>query len=210
MAKIKVKLTLMEGMLGTSPANEEVYREFIGSKAENAATVEDEVAALGVDAVVEKGRTIFSRMEDGTPFLYDYQIKGFFKDACQMLSRLTGKDPETGKKKKAVNESGKITAYKKVIDGLIFPQPRKIPIVFDGEIGDCQRPLRAQTAQGERVSLASSDEIPAGATLTFDILCLDENHIPAVKEWLDYGALRGLGQWRNSGKGRFTWEEVTE
>ena len=97
-----------------------------------------------------------------------------------------------------------------MIDGLIFPQPRKIPIVFDGEIGDCQRPLRAQTAQGERVSLASSDEIPAGATLTFDILCLDENHVPAVKEWLDYGALRGLGQWRNSGKGRFTWEEVTE
>ena len=210
MKKIKVKLTLMEGMLGTSPANEDVYREFIGSKAEDAATVEDEVAALGVDAVVEKGRTIFPRMEDGTPFLYDYQIKGFFKDACQMLSRLTGKDPETGKKKKAVNESGKITAYKKVIDGLIFPQPRKIPIVFDGEIGDCQRPLRAQTAQGERVSLASSDEIPAGATLTFNILCLDENHIPAVKEWLDYGALRGLGQWRNSGKGRFTWEEVTE
>lgn len=25
-------------------------------------------------------------------------------------------------------------------------------------------------------------------------------------EWLDYGKLRGLGQWRNSGKGRFTYE----
>ena len=40
-----------------------------------------------------------------------------------MLARLTGKDPETGKKKKAVNESGKLTAYKKVSDGLIFVQP---------------------------------------------------------------------------------------
>lgn len=30
----------------------------------------------------------------------------------------------------------------------------------------------------------------------------------AVREWLDYGMLRGLGQWRNSGKGRFTWEEI--
>lgn len=29
-----------------------------------------------------------------------------------------------------------------------------------------------------------------------------------VREWLDYGALRGLFQWRNSGKGRFEWEEV--
>lgn len=209
MEKIKVKLTLIDGMLGTSPANEEVYREFIGSKAPDAPSVDDEVAALGADAVAEKGRTVFPRLEDGTPFIYDYQIKGFFKDACGMLSRLSGKD-ENGKKKKAVNESGKLTAYKKVIDGLIFPQPRKIPIVFDGEIGDCQRPLRAQTAQGERVSLASSDEIPAGATMTFDIVCLDTAHIAAVKEWLDYGELRGLGQWRNSGKGRFLWEEVTE
>jgi hypothetical protein len=27
-----------------------------------------------------------------------------------------------------------------------------------------------------------------------------------VEEWLEYGELRGLGQWRNSGKGRFTAE----
>ena len=26
------------------------------------------------------------------------------------------------------------------------------------------------------------------------------------REWLDYGALRGIGQWRNSGKGRYTYE----
>lgn len=209
MKTLKVKLTLIEGMLGTSPANEEVYREFIGSKSPDALSVEDEVAALGADAVAEKGRTVFPRLEDGTPFVYDYQIKGFFKDACSMLSRLTGKD-ENGKKKKAVNESSKITAYKKVIDGLIFPKPRKIPVIFDGEMLDCQRPLRAQTAQGERVSLASSDEIPAGATLTFEVVCLDDSNVDAVKEWLDYGLLRGLGQWRNSGKGRFTWEEISD
>lgn len=209
MENIKVKLTLVEGMLGTSPANEKVYRDFIGSKSSDASSVEEEVAALGVDAVAEKGRTIFPRLPDGTPFLYDYQIKGFFKDACGMLSRLTGKD-ESGKKKKAANESGKLTAYKKIIDGLIFVHPRQIPISFNGEIGDCQRPLRAQTAQGERVSLASSDEIPAGATMTFDIECLDASHAAAVREWLDYGALRGIGQWRNSGKGRFTWEEISE
>ena len=197
MKTMKIKMTLLEGMLGTSPANEEVYRDFIGSKAPDAATVDEEVAALGVDAVAEKGRTVFPRLEDGTPFLYDYQIKGFFKDACGMLSRVKGQ-----------TESAKLKAYKKVIDGLVFVQPRQIPIVFDGEIGDCQRPLRAQTMQGERVTLASSDEIPAGATMTMDIVCLDEGHEAAVREWLDYGVLRGLGQWRNSGKGRFRWEEV--
>ena len=48
---MKVKLTFTEAILGTSPADEDIYRTFIASKAEDAATIEDEVAALGVDAV---------------------------------------------------------------------------------------------------------------------------------------------------------------
>ena len=204
MKKIKVKLTFTEPVLGTWPSNQNIAREFIASKSPDAATIEDEVAALGADAVADKGMTVFPRNEKGEPVLYDYQVKGFFKDSCGMLGRIGGKS-ETGKKK-AVNESGKITAYKKVIDGLIFVEPRMIPLKFDGEIGDCQRPLRAQTAQGERVSLANSEEIPAGATCEFEVLCMDDSHEKAVLEWLDYGALRGIGQWRNSGKGRFTYE----
>lgn len=109
-------------MLGTWPSNQNVARDFIASKSPDAATIEDEVAALGADAVADKGMTVFPRNENGEPVLYDYQIKGFFKDSCGMLARVGGKT-ETGKKR-AVNESGKLSAYKKVIDGLIFPQPR--------------------------------------------------------------------------------------
>ena len=148
--------------------------------------------------------TVFPRDENGRPAFWDYQIKGFFKDACSMLGRIGGKT-ETGKKR-AVNESGKLTAYKKVIDGLIFVSPRMIPIDVNGTIGDCQRPLRAQTAQGERVSLVNSEEIPAGSECIIEVTCLDDNHMAAVLEWLDYGKLRGIGQWRNSGKGRFTYQ----
>lgn len=207
MKKLHVKINFMEGLLGTSPADEEIYTNFIGKNAPDAQTLQEEVASMGTDAIVERGTTVFQR-EEGKPFLYDYQIKGFFKDSCGALSRLTGKDPETGKKKKSVNESGKITAYKKVIDGLIFVQPRKIMLDMPGDITICQRPLRAQTAQGERVALSSSEEAPAGTTCEFTVMCLDDNHEKAVREWLDYGALRGIGQWRNSGKGRFTWEEL--
>ena len=196
MTTLKVKLTFVEPILGTSPANEDIYREFIASKAEDAATIEDEVAALGAEAVAEKGMTVFPRMEDGTPFLYDYQIKGFFKDTCGGLRKVKG------------SVSAGIKAYKKEIDKLIFPEPRCIPFDSYGEIGVCQRPLRAQTAQGERVSLAMSEEIPAGASITFDIVCLTDDHVKAVREWLDYGRFSGIGQWRNSGRGRFTWEEV--
>lgn len=204
MKKIHVTATFIEPLLGTAPKNEEIYRDFIGSKAPDASTVEDEVAAIGADAVTEKGMTVFPRNAGGKPIIWDYQIKGFFKDACGMLSRVGGKS-EDGKKKK-VNESSKLTAYKKIIDGLIFVTPRQIPILFDGEIGTCQRPLRAQTMQGERVSLAISEEIPDGAKIEFDVVCLSDEHEAAVKEWLDYGILRGLGQWRNSGKGRFVCE----
>ena len=68
-----------------------------------------------------------------------------------------------------------------------------------------------QTAQGERVALASSESIPAGATMTFDInMMVPKLHEKAIREMLDYGRLRGFGQWRNSGKGRFTYEILEE
>ena len=208
MKTLKAKITFIEPVLGTAPKNEDIYRDFIGKKSPDAASVEEEVAALGLDAVVEKGMTVFPRNEEGTPILWDYQVKGFFKDACAMLARIGGKD-EKGKKR-AVNESSKLTAYKKIIDGLIFVSPRQIVLNFPGEVGICQRPLRAQTMQGERVALAMSEEIPAGATCEIEVVCLSDDHEAAVREWLDYGMLRGIGQWRNSGKGRFKWEEIKD
>lgn len=199
---MKVKITLNEEMLGMSPANADIYREYIASKSPDAATIDEEVASVGVDAVEEKGITVFPRTEDGTPFLWDYQIKGFFKDTCQMLSKAGKAGYEGGKACAALK------AYKKAIDGLLFVSPRKIPVNLFGEIGFCSRPLRAMTMQGERVSLAKSETCPAGSTIEFEITCLDKNLEKMVVECLNYGSMRGLGQWRNSGKGVFDWEEV--
>lgn len=209
MKKLKIKVTFTEEILGTLPNQEDIYRKFIISKSPDAATIEEEVAAIGADEAVEKGTTVFPRNKDGIPFLYDYQIKGFFKDSCGMLSRVGGKDTN-GKKLKTANESAKIAAYKKVVDGLIFVLPREIPLILPcgGSIGLCQRPLRAQTAQGERIALAISETAPAGSQIEFTIQCLSDEHEAAVREWLDYGTLRGIGQWRNSGKGRFEWDEI--
>lgn len=198
MKTIKVKLTFTESILGTCPANEEIYREYIGSKSPDAETIEEEVAALGEDFVAEKAMTVFPRTKDGVPFTYDYQIKGFFKDTCG------------GLRKVGSTKSAKIKVFKKEIDKLIFPSPREIVFENYEPIGECQRPLRASTPMGERVSLAISEEIPAGASITFEICMLCDEHEAAVREWLDYGRFSGLGQWRNSGKGRFVWEEIEE
>lgn len=197
MNELKVRITTFEGMLGTASADPEIHREFIASKAQAAEKTDEEVEAINADEAFEKQMTVFPRA-DGKPIVWDYQIKGFFKDTCGALRKITG------------TESSKIKAYKKEIDGLIFIKEREIPIIYSGEMGICQRPLRAQTAQGERVALTSSEEIPAGAVIEFTVLYQVEQHEKAIREWLDYGMYRGLGQWRNSGKGRFTWEEVKE
>lgn len=86
----------------------------------------------------------------------------------------------------------------------------RICIHKNGEMGTCQRPLRANTPQGERISLACSETVPAGTTMEFTAKCLVDGQMDVVREWLDYGKLRGFSQWRNAGKGRFEWEEISE
>lgn len=198
MKEIKVRLTFIESVLGTLPADKDIFNNFVSEKAPEEVDIEEEAAALDTQEVSEKGMTVFPRMEDGRPFFYDYQIKGFFKDTCGGLRRVKS------------TESSKIKAFKKEIDKLIFPEPRQIPINFTGEITTCQRPLRAQTPQGERISLATSEEIPAGATVEFTVVCLSDDHEKAVREWLDYGKYSGIGQWRNSGHGRMLWDELDD
>lgn len=207
MKNIRVHLDFTDPILGTSPNNKDIYKDFIASKAPDANSVADEIDSIGLQEYTEKGITVFPRNENGEPIFWDYQVKGFFKDSCGMLGRVVERD-ENGKKKKAKNACGKITAYKKVLDGLLFITPREIPIKFEGEIGLCQRPLRAQTPMGERVALAISEEIPEGASCEFTITILDDDLEAAVIEMLDYGCLRGMGQWRNSGKGRFVYEII--
>ena len=180
MKEIKVRVTFIEELLGTASNNPDIHAEYIASKAKDAPSLKEEVAAIGAEAVEEKSMTVFPK-EDGKPFIWDYQIKGFFKDACGVLKK---------------------------VKGLVFVFSRKIPIMNYGTIGECQRPLRGQTAQGERIALAHSETVPAESYIEFTVRCLKYDLMDAVREWLDYGMLRGLGQWRNSGKGRFTWEEI--
>lgn len=203
METMHVRLTFIDEILGTASSDPEIHRSYIASKGPDAVTLEEELETLTVDEVTEKGMTIFSKDKDGNPLLWNYQIRGFFKSACSALRVIKG------------TKSSKLKAYKKQIDLRIFVfadegnrAERKIPIKVAGEIGSCQRPLRAQTMQGERVTLANSESIPAGSSVEFDIVLLEPDDREMVEEWLDYGSLNGLGQWRNSGKGAFKWEYV--
>jgi len=149
------------------------------------------------------------------PFLYDYQMRGLFKDACGLLSRSKN------------NESANLKAYKKVIDGGIFVFPRHIAFelpesyrnefgvtiqTYDkfGRLNRLQRTMRVQTPQGERNCLSSSEVLPAGSRMKFKIGMTSPSYRKVISEWLDYGLIRGIGQWRNSGIGIFRWRELDE
>lgn len=184
-----VEITFTEPLLGTLALDPEVFTNFIV----NGSTGEDEMETLPVEEQIERGTTGFHRL-DGKPLVYDYMLKGFFKDACGMLRRAKG------------TESAGLTAYKKIIDGLLFVSPRRVPIDLAGDVGILERPLRAQTAQGERIALARSETAPVGSVIRFDVQTIGKDvSEELLREWLDYGALRGLGQWRNGGYGRFTY-----
>ena len=209
MKSLHVKVTFTEPILGPGSSNPEIHSEFIASKAPDAISRAEEVAAIGAEAVEEKTTTVFARNDAGQPIIWNYQIKGFFKEACAALQRMKGE--------KCAVESSKIKAFKKVIDTLIEPGAdpdcidRKIPLILiDGDdLKTLQRPLRGQTAQGERIALASSEQAKAGTTAEFYVRTPDA-YAGAVKEWLRYGKRHGMLQWRNAGYGRFTWELLEE
>lgn len=192
---VKVRLTFLHSILGTAPNNAKIYEDYIANNAPDAASLQEEIATLGLDAVTDKGMTVFHKDADGRCFVYDYMIRGFFKSACAAMQKVP----------KSLSKA--VKAYKKLIDLNVMVFPRNIAVLGDYEIDHCQRPLRAQTMQGERVSLANSEEIPAGAQIEFTVRLLKgEEDRDLLLEWLAYGQYNGLGQWRNSGHGSFYFE----
>lgn len=202
-----VKITLTEDCLGMMPTSQTIFRDYIASKAPDAVTMEEEIENSGIDGVESKGTTVFPRNKDGKPFFWDYQIRGMIKESIGFL------------RKTARTTSNGITAYKKLVDGQLFVKSvdgkREIPIEMSGDFGNCQRSLRTDGPTGSRTALASSETIPAGSTMLVRFLILPDKqkqtlNMDVVRECLDYGILHGLGQWRNSGAGTYTWEEIEE
>lgn len=195
------KAVFTEGLLATKPNDEKVHETYIAAKREEGIAADEldaEARTLAEIERLEKGCTVFHRTADGTPMVWDYQIKGFLKDAIKALRR----DPDSA--------CSKLKNYKGVIDGSVFIKPRQIPLVLpDGAtLGTCQRPLRAQTMQGERVALAQSEEAPAGTVIEFEVLTLAPGLDKALDECWEYAQLRFMGAWRNSGKGTAIVEEI--
>jgi len=182
---MKVKIELTTEMLGTVPKDRDVYKTYIESKKPEEKNGEDEY--LTVEKIEEKGWTGFHSDENGL-FIYEYMIKGFLKNAGNVLKEIV-----------------KIKNLKSKIDDYVFIQPRKIYLGMTEPQGVIERPLRAMTMQGPRVTLARSDYVAAGHQLDFEITLIPHKELKesVIKTLLAHGELMGLGQFRNGGYGRF-------
>lgn len=191
--QFEVEVELIEPLLGTVPKNKDVYAKFIASKAADLELAAEEIAT--VKELENRGWTGFHEDEDG-PFLYNYSVKGFLCEAARTLKQF-------GLLKQLQD---KFTRY-------VFVFPRRIRLPKpDGEFAVLERPLRAQTAQGPRVTVTRSDVVPEGTKIKFTMDVLEGSGITqgCIEKVLSYGHYKGLGQWRNGGFGSFELVKLEE
>jgi len=198
----EIELTLITEMLGTVPKNKEIYQSFIVSKATSKGIEVDEKEELEtIEEIAEKGWTGFHQDGEGI-FIYDYLIKGNIKANLETLIM--------------AESIKKIPAYKSAVDRVLFVYPRRLRMFNENGLLDkagdiIERPIRAMTMKGPRISLTKSDTVPKGTKLKFEIKLLPNPKITwnEIEQALSYGEFYGLGQWRGSGGyGRYLWEYV--
>lgn len=201
----KVKLELLEPMLGTTPALKSIWQNHIATKqakslkkqGKTEEEIQTELAELlegvpGDEEMLEAGLTTFLKDETGY-YVTDYFVEGFLKSAALVM-----------------REWGNLKQLRSKVRQDLQVTPRRIYVAKpDAQLEIIERPLRAKTAQGERVSIARSHAIPAGTILDFQIRSWKGTITKTcLAEILEYGQKEGLGQWRGGGYGRFAVVEL--
>lgn len=202
----KYRLTGITEILGSQPADPEIRSRFIASKAPAEELSREELELIDPSQMeIDRGVTKFHQsVATGALCMLDYQIKGHLKEAVANMGAQNG-----------------VKMAAKKVDNYVFIEPREIPFMRNGEpVMELekvnQRPLRASVMGKEYNSLAASEQIGLPWQLEIEVTLLP-NAVTAKSasvEWetiedaLDYGYFKGIGQWRNGGYGRYTWERV--
>lgn len=185
-------VTLINPLLGSQPGKDTPASIYIRDKAREEHPElnipEDEVNSLPEE--LQKGSTGFYRTADGKRLaMRNYQVKGAIKDAAMVYNGLHD-----------------IKQMRSMVDNVLFVSPVELPIETTADpayMEFLERPLRAMTMQGPRVSLARSEMIPAGAKFSCKLTLLETPKSKLteaiLRELLDYSTMKGFGQWRNSG-----------
>ena len=228
----QVEIVLATPMLGTVPYDPKVFSTFLAESdrkelakkiktGNNAADGTEMTATTVTEMLEDEVKHVATREERGWtgffqdaihgPFIQNHMILGFLRNAAKVLQR--GHD---------------VKQLRSKVDSYVFVKPRKIfPVMpengyeslrgepFVSFLSDgkpiLERPLRAETAQGPRVTVVRSDLLPAGTRFTFTLKVLpSEVSKSIIEELLEYGQDKGLGQWRNGNYGSFDVVAIKE
>lgn len=221
----KFRLDFTENVLGSWPADREIFTRFIATKAPYPWLDENDQDVIP-DRTEATGMTVFPQDSNGLHIM-NYHIKGFLKEAGNNLKGLLN-----------------IKNLRSKLDNYVFINPRRIYFHRpDGSLIEepddiLERPLRGETMQGPRVSLVASEMIEAPVYVEFEIEILpngsteeeaegkngkkkkvkkaitdiakSEINWDVIYELMDYGRLKGISQWRNGGFGTFEWKEISD
>ncbi len=209
--RFAVTLELFERLLGSSPPDRDIYLRYIAGFTPEGEAIgkrgagsmdqaNEELASLpGAEALpddIEDASkvTVFPRDPEGRLHMWDYQLKGFLKEAGNILKA-----------------DLKVPALRDKLDNYVYIYPRRILLCRpDGTAITepdllLRRTLRAFTMQGPRVSMPVSECILDPIRLDFELALLAHDKLDdgILGALLQYGEQKGLGQWRNASNGRF-------
>lgn len=230
----RIKLTFTDQCLGSAIADPDILEEFIAVKAPTYKMQQEEVEAVRAakkpkkegDEVEEippedKSLTIFPRNVMGNKELmfWDYQVRGAFKEAFKTLIELGDiKSLNRYNVTRAVDSVLLVNSVNGIPRRLILYGKDNKPVLAPHDY--YRRSLRATTPMGDRICITTSEALNAGTWFQFDVTLLrSEGEGQPKKSWasidwemcksaLDWMSMRGFGQWRSGGWGRFVWEEL--
>lgn len=189
----KLHVRLLTPLLGTVAGNQDLWSEFIATKAPPTINdIEDSGTEFEVTEDERPGHTTFYTDLEGHPIIRSYQIKGALKEWGNI-----------------VRPQLHIANLRHHIDTEVFVYP-KTTILAEMVDGTLARPLRARTPKGPRVTLVSSDKIDPPKDWVFDLRVFKGSQL--TKEVLnavcEFGAYIGIGQWRTGEYGQVeAWVE---
>lgn len=210
--------TFTEPCLGTVPKNEDVHTRHVakddGTESRKAQITEETetIDNKGLTDKEKQGYTGFWKDDDGI-FVYNYWILGNIKANIETLVN-NGAIKKIWKMKHFVDKTAQV--FPRRIHFLGKPEADETVEDSNGlfKLNEAsytlERPLRADTMKGERVTVAKSDVVDVGTQFDFNIKLIynDKGLTPEViTRAIKLGERYGLGQWRGSGGyGRYTVE----
>lgn len=197
-AEVSLVLDRLEALIGT-PFTEE----------ERALAIKGELESLKetFKELDIKGTTVFfwDKVAD-RPCLGDHMIGGFLKAAAEAIGRtLPSRKAEV---LHSISYTQSLINQHVRCESKFITFDKDIKRDGEGNAAYLQRSLRAMTAQGPRISLSRSEVVEAGAKLCFVLKVMEGSKITeeVLSKLFSYGEFVGLGQWRNSGNGMFTFD----